>query len=86
MSPLYNTPIAYLDDLLTSFRQQLPGYGELVLSDDPFPFTPTNFWAEDRSWFVLTDYDSWGTKVHGSVSLIEEVLREPDLETIALPL
>jgi GT2 family glycosyltransferase len=44
VSPLYNTPVAYLDDLLGSFRQQAPGFAELVLSDDGSASPETARW------------------------------------------
>lgn len=34
VTPVYNTPPAYLDDLVRSFAQQEPGLAELILSDD----------------------------------------------------
>jgi hypothetical protein len=43
---------------------------------------PNNFWPEDRSWFVYTDYDNWATKVSGSESLIGLLRSAPDLETV----
>ncbi|SCX54702.1 hypothetical protein SAMN03159343_3128 [Klenkia marina] len=45
-------------------------------------FSPSNWWAEDRSWFVYTDYDLNTTKVSGSVDLIKALGAESDLETI----
>jgi len=36
----------------------------------------------DRSWFLYTDWDLWGTKVSGSQSLIDELISDPDLETL----
>ncbi len=44
VSPLYNTPGGYLDDLYGSFRQQVPGYAELVLSDDGSASAETQKW------------------------------------------
>jgi len=48
ISPLYNTPISYLDELVTSFRQQLPGYAELVLSDDGSTAPETAQWLSEH--------------------------------------
>jgi len=42
--PVYNTPGAYLDDLLASFRQQKPGLAELILSDDGSTSVVTISW------------------------------------------
>jgi GT2 family glycosyltransferase len=44
--PTYDTPTAYLDDLLASFRAQIPGYAELVLSDDGSTSAPTLAWCK----------------------------------------
>ena len=44
--PVYNTPDAYLNDLLASFRAQTPGLAELVLSDDASPSPQTQAWLD----------------------------------------
>ncbi len=44
VSPLYNTPALYLDDLHASFRRQAPGVAELVLSDDGSTSAETAKW------------------------------------------
>lgn len=44
VSPLFNTPVAYLDDLFASFRAQAPGFAELVLSDDGSTSAETAKW------------------------------------------
>jgi GT2 family glycosyltransferase len=44
VSPLFNTPTAYLDDLVASFRAQAPGWAELVLSDDGSSSAETAKW------------------------------------------
>ncbi|GAA3985612.1 hypothetical protein GCM10023085_79740 [Actinomadura viridis] len=46
---------------------------------------PSNLWAADRSWVVYCDWDLWGTKVVGPVSLIESILADPELEALRLP-
>ena len=48
VSPLYNTPVTYLDDLYASFRQQVSGYAELVLSDDGSASPETLKWLGRR--------------------------------------
>ncbi|MET9297112.1 hypothetical protein [Streptomyces sp. NPDC003077] len=48
-------------------------------------FSPSNFWPQDRSWAVWTDYDLWGTKVAGPSSLIDALVADPDLEAVRLP-
>jgi hypothetical protein len=55
--------------------------------DDPAVLgSPSNIWPEDRSWFVYTDNDLWGTKVSGSPTLIATLSQDRDLETVELPL
>jgi GT2 family glycosyltransferase len=44
VSPLFNTPAGYLDDLLASFRRQAPGVSELILSDDGSSSAETARW------------------------------------------
>lgn len=45
-------------------------------------FTPNNVWAVDRSWFVYTDADLWGTRVSGRADLIAALREATHLETI----
>jgi hypothetical protein len=66
---LYVGPLAEIVDL----------YDETSLTG-----SPTNFWPEDRSWFVYTNWDLWGTKVSGNRQLIDELERDPELETATL--
>lgn len=47
----------------------------------PYPSSPTNLWASDRTWFVCTDWDLSGTKVSGPESPIEQIKSSPTLET-----
>jgi hypothetical protein len=47
------------------------------------PFvTPSNVWSLDRSWFIYTDHDLWGTKVSGPIDLIQALKADKGLETI----
>lgn len=48
-------------------------------------FSPSNLWAEDRSWCLGTDYDLWGTKVAGPPELIEALLDDAEIEAVRLP-
>lgn len=48
----------------------------------PYPFSPTNLWPTDRSWFIWTDWDLFGTKVSGSEQLVEAVKSHSALETV----
>ncbi|WP_223243853.1 hypothetical protein [Streptomyces sp. CBMA156] len=57
-----------------------------VLYDNPRThFSPSNLWAEDRSWLLGTDYDLWATKVAGPPALIEALLDDAGLEAVRLP-
>ncbi|KOU23386.1 hypothetical protein ADK52_18110 [Streptomyces sp. WM6372] len=57
-----------------------------ILYDNPVAgFSPSNFWAEDRSWALCTDYDLWGTKVVGPPVLIEALLNDTVVEAVTLP-
>ena len=47
--PLYNTPPAWLDDLLASFARQVPGFAELVLSDDGSTSAKTAAWLTSHA-------------------------------------
>ena len=48
-------------------------------------FSPSNLWAEDRSWVFCTDFDLWATKVAGPPALIEALLDDTEIEAIRLP-
>lgn len=57
-----------------------------VLYDFPEAgFSPSNLWAEDRSWVVCTDYDLWATKVAGPAALVEALLSDTEIEAVRLP-
>ncbi|MFI6144422.1 hypothetical protein [Streptomyces sp. NPDC051109] len=57
-----------------------------ILYDNPVAdFSPSNFWAEDRSWVLCTDYDLWGTKIVGPPVLIEALLNDTGVEAVPLP-
>jgi hypothetical protein len=68
-------------DELLLFTGPLSAIPSLVDSKHGRWATPNNFWPEDHSWFVFTDYDSWATKVSGPESLIQRLRSDPDLET-----
>ncbi len=55
--------------------------GEVIDLTTSKRFSPSNFWPEDRSWFIYTDYDLFGTKVSGSSALARAVDSQPELET-----
>ncbi|MFD8141916.1 hypothetical protein [Streptomyces sp. NPDC059708] len=48
-------------------------------------WTPSNLWAEDRSWVLCTDYDLWATKLAGPSPLVEALLHDRDIEAVRLP-
>ncbi|MEU8539484.1 hypothetical protein AB0C52_05690 [Streptomyces sp. NPDC048717] len=48
-------------------------------------FSPSNYWPEDRSWLLCTDYDLWATKVVGPPDLIESLLKDSEIEAVHLP-
>ncbi len=48
IAPTFDTPPAYLDDLLRSFRSQRPGSAELVLSDDGSTSAATLAWLDSH--------------------------------------
>ena len=56
-----------------------------LISDNggPYDFSPTNLWAADHGWFILTDYDLESTKVSGDHSLIGDLVSSPVLECIS---
>ncbi|MCT2589507.1 hypothetical protein LHJ74_06145 [Streptomyces sp. N2-109] len=57
-----------------------------ILYDNPeADFSPSNLWAEDRSWVLCTDYDLWATKVAGPPALIEALLNDTGIEAVQLP-
>jgi hypothetical protein len=58
----------------------------ISLYDEPsLTGSPINLWPLDRSWFVLTDWDLWGTKLSGSQALIRDIEADPELETATPP-
>ena len=71
------------DEIQRCFRGPLPSLPGLVNREEWRIGTPSNFWPDDRSWFVYTDWDLWGTKVSGSSELIEAVAEHAGLETLA---
>lgn len=62
------------------------GEGQVLYDDIPeVDFSPSNLWAEDRSWVACTDYDLWATKVAGPTPLVDALLNDPEIEAIRLP-
>jgi GT2 family glycosyltransferase len=48
VAPVFNTPVAYLDDLLESFRIQEEGTWELILVDDGSTSRQTSAWLDQQ--------------------------------------
>ncbi|MFF1555982.1 hypothetical protein [Streptomyces sp. NPDC058279] len=48
-------------------------------------WTPSNLWAQDRSWVLCTDYDLWATKVAGPAPLVEALVADMEIEALRLP-
>jgi hypothetical protein len=61
------------------------GDAEELYDHPDIDFSPSNLWAEDRSWVVCTDYDLWATKVAGPGFLIDALLGDCELEAVRLP-
>lgn len=61
------------------------GDAEILYDDPGTDFSPSNLWAEDRSWCLCTDYDLWATKVAGPSALIEALLSDFEIEAVRLP-
>jgi hypothetical protein len=89
-----DTPIlAYYNPLLlgaTDFdnlhvRAGRLGDAEILYDNPEVDFSPSNLWAEDRSWVLCTDYDLWATKVAGPPALIEALLNDTEIEAVRLP-
>ncbi len=64
VTPVYNTPTSYLDDLLGSFHDQPEGWAELVLSDDGSTSAETAAWllehADEPGLHVLRQAENRG--------------------------
>ena len=61
------------------------GNAEILYDDPEIDFSPSNLWAEDRSWCLCTDYDLWATKVAGPSRLVEALLSDVEIEAVRLP-
>ncbi|MCP3877319.1 MAG: hypothetical protein GY701_02830 [Sulfitobacter sp.] len=71
-----------LEEATRCFRGPIGRVQELIDRNEWRIGTPSNIWPLDRSWFVYTDWDLWGTKVSGSQALIDQLITDPDLETL----
>jgi hypothetical protein len=78
---LYSTAMVVDDPLVQvgNLRDVLHSF------DDPNVLgTPSNFWPDDHSWFVYTDWDLSGTRVSGSKDLVARLRSSSELETVSL--
>ncbi|MFJ6784942.1 hypothetical protein [Streptomyces yangpuensis] len=83
----YYNPLMLVRPDFDNLRVQAGRLGDAgMLYDNPVAdFSPSNLWAQDRSWVLCTDYDLWATKVAGPPALIEALLNDPELEAVRLP-
>ena len=51
-----------------------------------FSRAPSIWWPEDRAWCVATEMDVTETLVGGREACIEQILRQPELETLPITL
>jgi hypothetical protein len=52
----------------------------------PIVVAPSLLWADDRSWYLNSEFDLDSTLLGGSEELVKAVAESPDLETaIVLP-
>ena len=69
-------------DELVVYAGDLRDVGELAVRRG---MTPSNFWPDDRSWLVYTDWDLMATRVGGSRELIAALAADGELETMRWP-
>ncbi|WP_380282504.1 hypothetical protein [Kitasatospora purpeofusca] len=83
----YYNPLMLTDIDFNNLHVQAGRLGDAaILYDNPVAdFSPSNLWAQDRSWVLCTDYDLWGTKVAGPPTLVEALLNDPEIEAVRLP-
>ncbi|WP_405639388.1 hypothetical protein [Streptomyces uncialis] len=48
-------------------------------------WSPSNLWAQDRTWLLCTDHDLWATKVAGPAPLVNAFLDDVEIEALQLP-
>jgi len=83
----YYSPLTLGADDFDNLRVRSGRLGDAeALYDNPeVDFSPSNLWAEDRSWVLCSDYDLWATKVAGTPALIDALLNDPGIEAVRLP-
>ncbi|MEU2448537.1 hypothetical protein ABZ605_00490 [Streptomyces sp. NPDC012765] len=80
----YYTPLVLGAEDFDNLRVRAGRLGDAkALYDHPeAEVSPSNLWAQDRSWVLCTDYDLWATRVCGPVALVEALLRDPEVEAV----
>jgi hypothetical protein len=53
-----------------------------ILGEPILPYSPEWMWPENRSWFVLTDFDLPSTYVAASADVAQAILQQADLEVV----
>ncbi|MEU5666218.1 hypothetical protein [Streptomyces longwoodensis] len=61
------------------------GDAEILYDRSEADFSPSNLWADDRSWILCTDYDLWATKIAGPPALVDALLNDSEIEAVRLP-
>jgi hypothetical protein len=56
-----------------------------LYDDDEGIGSASNFWPEDRSWFVYSDFDLFATRISGSGALVDSIRGDPEIETLDYP-
>ena len=72
------------DDDQALFRARLSELLAFYDDESETSVGPTNIWPDDRSWFIYSDYDLWGTKISGSDDLIGRLLIDSEIEAAEL--
>ncbi|WP_314251598.1 hypothetical protein [Streptomyces sp. DSM 40907] len=60
------------------------GDAEILYDRSEADFSPSNLWADDRSWVLCTDYDLWATKIAGPPALVNALLNDREIEAMRL--
>ncbi|WP_406290514.1 hypothetical protein [Embleya sp. NBC_00896] len=63
----------------------LLGDAEELYDHPDIDFSPSNLWAEDRSWVICAGHDLWATTVAGPAPLIDALLNDSESEAVRPP-
>jgi hypothetical protein len=78
----------HYDDITTeTFESDLLFHGKLLdIFDTPLledvNTTPTHWWAADREWFVMSDWDLTFTLIGGSIDLINSLIWNSEIDCV----